>query len=209
MALPETILPTRLRILEHLRRHHTSTAPELGRALGMTAANVRHHLAILVNNDLLEVVGRRREGRGRPERIYGLSRRVLGDGLDELSAALLDEALSGRGEEEQGRFLRYVARRLLGENAGATAPSLPRRLAAVVGLLNRLHYRARWEAGPAGPRLILGHCPYAAVIDRHPELCRMDALLLEERLGLPAVQQAKLEASARGETFCMFQVHSG
>ena len=55
MALPEATLPTRLRILEYLRRHHTTTAPELGHALEMTAANVRYHLAMLVTNDLLEL----------------------------------------------------------------------------------------------------------------------------------------------------------
>jgi predicted ArsR family transcriptional regulator len=209
MALPETtpVLPTRLRILEYLRRNHTTTAPELGHALAMTAANVRYHLAMLVTNDLLEVVGRRREGRGRPERVYGLSRRVLGDGLDALSSALLDEYLSGRDEEGQAQSMRLVARRLAGGLPADQVVPLPKRLAAAIERLNELHYLSRWEAGPSGPRLILGHCPYRAIIADHPELCRLDGLLLEEWLGLPAVQQAKLECTTRGETYCIFQVY--
>ena len=206
MALPGVTLPTRLRILEYLRRNHTTTAPELGRALNMTAANVRHHLSMLVTNDLLEIIGRRREGRGRPERVYGLSRRVLGDGLDRLSAALLGELLSGRGEDDQARMLQSVAQRLAGDPPAGLALPLPRRLALAIERLNGLHYLSRWEAGPSGPRLIFGHCPYRAIIADHPELCRLDASLLEAWLGMPAVQQAKLESTSRGETYCIFQV---
>ncbi|MBN2385957.1 MAG: ArsR family transcriptional regulator [Anaerolineales bacterium] len=197
-------LPTRLRILEYLRTHQTATAAELSAALRMTCSNLRHHLAILVSNDLIEVLGRRREGRGRPERIFGLSRRVLGDGLDMLSGLLLEEWLATASPAERAASLRRMAVRLAGGGPGSGP--LPQRLNAVVQRLNDLHYQARWEAGPAGPRLILGHCPYGAIIDGHPELCRLDALMLEERVGLPALQQAKLERKARGGRQCIFRI---
>ena len=195
---------TRLRIVDYLRKHHTATVRELSRALGMTGANIRHHLVVLEGTDLIGVLGQRREVRGRPVNVYGLSRRVLGDALDELSSALLTEWLGPRPEAEREEALHSLARGLGGAAPGDRDLPLTKRLAALVARLNELHYQARWEAGPAGPRLILGHCPYSAIIAKHPELCRMDASLLEQRLGLSAVQIARLERSARGEMFCAF-----
>ncbi len=195
---------TRLRIIDYLRKQQTGTVRELSRALGMTGANIRHHLVVLEGTDLIEVLGQRRQGRGRPVQVYGLSRRLLGDALDELSSALLEQRLSALQEEEHDASLIALAHRMGAADPADSSLALARRLAATVARLNELHYQARWEASPSGPRLILGHCPYAAIIERHPELCRMDALLLQERLGQGATQTAKLERSSRGETFCAF-----
>jgi predicted ArsR family transcriptional regulator len=199
---------TRLRILEYLRKHHTATASELGRALGMTGANIRHHLAVLETNALVEVASLRREGRGRPVQVYALSRHVLGDGLDELSAAAFAEWLGDLPDEQQETALQKLAARLAGEAARSGPGSLlPRRLALTVARLNELHYQARWEAGPLGPRVILGHCPYAAILERVPALCRMDAHLLEQFLGLTVHQVSPGARGRQGEGFCTFQAH--
>lgn len=197
---------TRLRILDFLRRQQTASALELSRALGMTRANIRHHLMVLESNDLVEVAGQRRQGKGRPENIYGLSRRVLGDSLDELASALLTEWLGGLPEGERAAGLRSVAGRLGSAYSSAGGGPLVKRLAETVRFLNGRHYQARWEAGAAGARLILGHCPFLAVIERHPELCRVDALLLEGCLGQTVSQTAKLERTAQGLPQCVFVV---
>lgn len=199
-------LTTRLRILEYLRKQQAASAHELSRVLGLTRANIRHHLAVLESSDLVEMVGQNRERRGRPVNIYGLSRRVLGDGLDELSSALLAEWLSGLPEEEQEAGLRSVAGRLGRGFGRPEASPLPGRLTATVRFLNGLHYQARWEAGAAGARLILGHCPFAAIIERHPELCRLDAFLLADCLGQKVEQIAKLERAGQGLPQCIFLV---
>ncbi len=193
---------TRLRILAHFRKHQTASVRELSRSLGMTGANVRHHLTVLESNDLIEVVGLRKEGRGRPMQVYGLSRRVLGDGLDNLAGALFDVWLDGTTDEMREAALRSVAARLAGVT-GADVPVMMRLIRAVERL-NELRYQARWEASAAGPRLILGHCPYAAIIADHPELCRMDAFFFEARLGSSVVQTAKLQLSDKGLPFCAF-----
>jgi predicted ArsR family transcriptional regulator len=187
---------TRLRILDYFRKHQTASVRELSHLMGMTGANIRHHLAVLESNDLIEIVGLRKEGRGRPLHVYGLSRRVQGAG------ALFDIWLGGASDERREAGLRSVAERL----AGATDVKVPvmKRLARAVERLNELHYQARWESSAAGPRLILGHCPYAAIVADHPELCRMDAFLLETRLGPPVVQTAKLRLSDKGLPFCAF-----
>jgi predicted ArsR family transcriptional regulator len=62
---------TRLRILDHIRKYQTASVKEMSIQMGMSGANIRHHLAVLENNDLIEVVGMRQEGRGRPRQVYG------------------------------------------------------------------------------------------------------------------------------------------
>lgn len=199
-------LNTRLRIIDHLRKHQTASALELSKALDTTRANIRHHLAILETNDLIEMIAQRREGgRGRPVMVYGLSRHVLGDGLDELSAALMAEWLGGLSDREREAGLRSLAQRLAGPVSELPVP-MAKRLNQAVERLNQMHYQARWEASAAGPRVVLGHCPFSAVIERCPELCRMDVHLLEMLLNVNVQQTAKLEMGARGEKFCMFHV---
>ena len=83
---------------------------------------------------------------------------------------------------------------------------ITRRLAAVIEFLNRLGYAARWEAHAAAPRIIFEHCPYALLVAKHPELCRMDAFLLMQRLDRQVEQTACLERNARGTLFCQFVV---
>ncbi len=196
--------PTRLRILDYLRKQQTATARELSRALGMTGANIRHHLAILELNELIEYISLHQEGRGRPENIYGLSRKVLGDGLDELAGALLIVWLKNATETTLETSLRSVALQL----GGDTQPDilLTRRLTRLVERLNELHYQARWEAGMNGPNIILGHCPYAAIVPSNPELCRMDTFLLEHWTCSPVKQTAMLKKNAKGYPFCTFRV---
>jgi len=197
---------TRSRILDYLRKQQTATVHELSSALTMTGANVRHHLGVLESSELIELVSQRREGRGRPVAVYGLSRRMLGDGLDGLAGALLEGLLRNASEAEQEVRLKSVALQLGGNNTPGPLPSALRQLTQAVDRLNELHYQARWEAGIDGAHIILGHCPYAAIIATYPELCRMDAYLLEQGSGSPVEQMAKLQPSAKGYPFCVFRV---
>jgi predicted ArsR family transcriptional regulator len=168
----------------------------------MTGANIRHHLGILESNELIEVIGSRKEGRGRPRNIYGLSRRVQGDGLDRLSGALLETWLGGVADEKREGELKLVAENL----AGGFYPgnSIIKNLVRAIERLNEMHYQARWEASPAGSRIILGHCPYAAIVNGHPEICKMDSLLLESMLGPHIEQSVKLQLTDKGLPFCAF-----
>jgi len=193
---------SRLRILDHIRKQQTTSVRELSHLMGMSGANIRHHLAMLESNELIEIVGLRKGNRGRPMQVYGISRRILGDGLDKLAGTLFDIWLGGMTTVRREAGLRSLAERL----AGVTDLKEPimKRLVRVVARLNELHYQVRWEASESGPRLILGQCPYWAIISDHPELCRMDALLLETRLGAFVEQTAKLQVSDKGLPFCSF-----
>jgi predicted ArsR family transcriptional regulator len=197
---------TQSRILDYLRKHRTASVRELSLTLAMTGANIRHHLAVLESNGLIEFISQRREERGRPANIFGLSRRVLGDGLDELAGAMLNVWLRNATETTLEAGLRSLALQLGGPNLPGLDILLTHRLRQLVDRLNELHYQAHWEAGVNGPNIILGHCPYAAIIALNPELCRMDEFLLEQVIGSPVEQTAILQAGVKGYPTCAFQV---
>ena len=128
--------------------------------------------------------------------VYQLAGTMMGDNLSALADAFLTEVGSMVQMDALGK-------RIAGEGVASGQP-LMRRLASTIERLNSMHYQARWEAGAEGPRIILGHCPYRAIIADHPELCQMDAALLTELLQDEVMQTAKLEPAAGGLPFCGF-----
>ncbi len=176
----------RQKVLAYLIKTRTTSVREIVRALKMSAPTVRHHLRVLTSDGRLEMNSvRGREGRGRPEQVYSIPRAALGDNLSALSDALWTEA----GDSVR---IEALAKRLVGESSIKSQP-VAKRLNLIVEKLNQMNYHARWEAGPQGPRILFGHCPYAAIVGKHPELCQMDAALLKELLGENMQQTSKIE----------------
>lgn len=134
--------------------------------------------------------------RGRPQERYALTLESQGDNLAGLSSALL----AGTGPAG----LRRLAKRMAGQAPEAAAGG--QRLVAAVRQLEPQGYRPHWEARPDGPQVVFGHCPFAAIIEKHPELCRMDALMLEELLGTPTEQVSKLQPGPQGTPQCIFWI---
>jgi predicted ArsR family transcriptional regulator len=187
----------RQKVLTYFNKTRTASAREISRALKVSPATVRHHLRVLASDGrLVSVSVRGQDGRGRPEKVYSLPRSALGDNLAALSDALFVEAGSGVRMEA-------LAKHLVEEASFATQP-LVKRLNLTIEKLNERNYHARWEAGPEGPRIIFSHCPYAAIIEKHPELCRMDEAMLKEWMGQPAMQISK--TGKDGSSVCIFAI---
>lgn len=169
---------SRQKILTHLKKTRTASAREIARALKLSAPNVRHHLSVLCSDGRVEMTSlHNRGGRGRPEKVYSLSQAVIGDNLSALVKALLAEA----GPKVR---MEALAGRILDAGQFENLP-IAKKLGLLLDKLNEMHYEARWEAGSEGPRVMFGRCPYAKVIDSHPELCKMDLVLLAKALGRP------------------------
>jgi predicted ArsR family transcriptional regulator len=187
----------RQKVLAYFNKTRTASAREVARSLQISPATVRHHLRVLVSDGRLEVFSARgRDGRGRPEKVYSLPRSALGDNLAALSDALFTEAKAGVKVEA-------LAKRLVGQADSGGQP-LAKRLNLTVEKLNQMNYHARWEARSEGPRVIFSHCPYAAIIEKHPELCKMDETMLKEWLGQTATQIFKL--GKEGSSLCVFSI---
>lgn len=176
----------RQRVLSYLTKNRSASAREISRSLKMSAATVRHHLRTMASDGRLEVGSvRTLEGRGRPEKVYSIPRAMLGDNLSALGDALLTEA----GSKVR---LEAVAKRLAGDSDLTDQP-IAKRLNSVVEKMNQMNYHARWEAGADGPRIIFGHCPYAAIVEKHPELCGMDESLISQIVSRPVMRESKSE----------------
>jgi predicted ArsR family transcriptional regulator len=125
--------------------------------------------------------------------------------LDGLASALLDEFINTLTTTERNSALKRLGNRLL-NNPKDRKSNLPQRLFQAVTYLNELKYQARWEAHAVAPRLILGHCPYAAILLKHPELCHLDSIIIEQLITAPVRQTDKLNRDAFGMVYCTFVV---
>jgi predicted ArsR family transcriptional regulator len=204
---------SRQRVLEYVQAHYPVTAADLSRALRMTQANARHHLAILYQRGLLQPAGQRPpQGKGRPAQLYMPSEHSLGHNLAQLASALLELLEKRADPAELDSLIRALAGSLLQASDASqveSGRSMTSRLYHAVQQLNEMHYQARWEAWRGAPRVILGHCPYAAIIQRHPELCRMDAYVLEEMIDATVEQISKLAPDSKGTLHCSFRIQEG
>jgi predicted ArsR family transcriptional regulator len=219
---------SRQRVLDYIRVHRYVTAAEISRVLKMTPANARHHLSVLADQGVIEVVSDRPTGgKGRPAQVFSLTSQVMGAGLERLAGVALDLLESSLPTNGANSALRLLALQLAGGEyekpnnsdtskrpegeRGSTRPmpNLTQRLYAAVSRLNELGYAARWEARADAPRMILGCCPYARILPEHPQLCQMDEFLLDVMLQAPVKQVAKLAHDSRGAPYCMFLVQAG
>ncbi len=207
----------RQRLCDYIRQHPLVSVAELSQVMKVTEANIRYHLTILQEQGLVEEGGQKNQvAKGRPATLYKLSEQTLGHNLDCLSDALLTELFSDLSSETQREILQRTARRMLDglskpqsgitEVNSSKTQTLTRRLNGVIRLLNLLNYQARWEAHAEGPRLVLIHCPYKAVINTHPELCQLDRYFLQGLLDTPVVQLIRHHEDQPGLSQCLFQV---
>lgn len=186
---------TRQRILDYLEQRGTATARQLAQAFGMTAANIRRHLGILAGEGRVRIQGTQTPGgRGRPDARYELTPH---SDLEPLTRALL--------RSQGSRRMKALAAQLAGAQSPPNDPAT-KRLVEAVQHLTPLGYKPHWEARPQGPQIVLGRCPYADIISDHPELCQMDAHLLEQLLGGTAEQTAKLTRGPQGTPQCVFRI---
>ena len=200
---------TRQKILEIIEKHQAISTQEIGIILGLTKANIRHHLTTLIKYSLIEIVGQIHDSRGRPTLIYGLSGRLLGDGMDILATILLEELQAGVKDDERIVKLKDMSKRLVDKINRSDIDHKSKRLSELVEKLNGSHISIYWQASSSGPQIIFLRCPYARIINEHPELCNFDNFILEEFLGLKVIQISKLTPTSKGTKQCVFQIDEG
>lgn len=201
---------SRQKLFEYIRAKRAVTIPEISQALQMTPANARHHLKILQNQGLIEVVGTQKNLiRGHPSKIYKLVDCILGNNIDKLSSILLSEMKTSR-DQDYDNFLKKIAHKIIHNNhqPGNSVRSLTNRLFFAIEQLNKMYYFARWEAHANSPRVIFGNCPYKSIIDANPDLCRIDKYILEELLDTRVEQTLKLGVDAKGLKQCIFSIQN-
>lgn len=196
---------TRKRILTAIQKHQLISVSEICLYLDLNPANTRHHLSILKDEGLIEeLLLRKRSGRGRPEKIYSISKIFKEDGLENLIVGILQIWRATQTEDDYLQILEELAGQLSRPAGDVRHLAVTKRLTVCVEHLSALHYQARWEASPYGPRIRLSNCPYWKIIKQYPELCRMDEKLIEDLSGIKMKQTSKLERDERGLLECSF-----
>jgi predicted ArsR family transcriptional regulator len=194
---------TRERIITYLKKYQTASAGELGRALNFTAANIRHHLKILVEEGKIkreEEKGSRTVGR--PSDRYTLTSRTRGENTSGLLIAVLESWQ--RSPDKAPQAIRCAAQALAGELPDESLTPIGS-LNQAVQRLNDLHYQASWEAHPTGPRILIKHCPYLDLGEDYPELCALDEGLLSELCRQPMELVEKRQPHRKIPRRCIFR----
>lgn len=197
------------RILEHLKRSGEASIPDLARTFGLSPETVRAHMKALAEDAWVEDSGTRSEGRGRPERLWALTRAA--------------ESLFPRREAEvlQGfaAYLREVGRedllvafldRFAGERRATALTRLKglegrARLDEVALILSDEGYMAEIVDGPDGglPRLRLCHCPVRELVEVTRAPCRAEVTFVRELVGDTL---ARVEYIPDGGAACAYAV---
>lgn len=203
--------PIRHRIIEILKENGTATVAELAIELGMAQVSVRHHLDILIGEDLVTASGvRRRNGAGRPSQIYSLApgaSKLFPQAHEALAGEMLREIKAMLPPEEVKGMFRRLAQRTAREAPEPRADQpLEERLDQVATFLSEKGYTARWEQHEGQYELYTCNCPYAGVADRHPEVCEMDHALVQYLI--PSTASVRCEGShIGGSTRCTYVIN--
>jgi predicted ArsR family transcriptional regulator len=197
----------RQRILSYITEQQRSTVEELSKVFRVTPANIRHHLSILVSQGAIKIIGQKTHlGKGRPTQIYSASQQSDRNNLEQLSDTLLTILFEASSAAEMNSYLRDVANQMANRNI-IDRHNPTRQLYSTIRALNRMSYQAHWEAHVDTPHIMLGHCPYLCILDRHPEMCQLDVYLLQELLDAPVQQIEKLALDDKGIPECTFMLN--
>lgn len=201
-------LPTsQRRVLELLKRGGPQTVGRLADRLGLAAETVRGHLKTLVGHDLVRRAGKRKEGPGRPEILYGLT----GDGEDLFprgEGRLLRELASyltehGHGEVLEDFFEDRLARQR--ETARQRVRGLEgrERLEEVAAILTEEGFMAEIVEDGDAPRLRLCHCPLEEMVAVSRLPCGAEIAWIRELLGEELARESWMP---EGDRTCTYAV---
>ena len=181
---------TRQRILQLLLEHNPASATLLAQELGLSAAGIRRHIDILVDEGLAETAlapstGPR--GRGRPAKSYRLTdrgRAHFGHSYDDLAAAALNALRAAGGEAAVTSFAQQrVADILAGITpVGKDAPT-EEVVKEVVEAFRKAGYAATINENTGNVQICQHHCPISHVASDFPELCAAEHEAVSKLLG--------------------------
>ena len=198
---------SRNKILAYLQSHPAATVDDLSVELATkTLPNIRYHLQNLLSEGMVFQSGSiPSPRRGRPVLQYSLIPAYQKNNLDTLSSLALDALFAGKTQAEIQALLNGLGERIV-PLPQPLSGTLTQRFTKLVEALNKNTYAARWEARPEGPRILFGHCPYAAVIQQHPELCQMDNHILSRSTGKTMEQLAQIGIGNPCNLHCIFVI---
>ncbi|EDP65609.1 hypothetical protein BAL199_02254 [alpha proteobacterium BAL199] len=198
------------RILFRLKTRGPQTIADLGAAFGITSEAVRQ---LLVKSEAESLVSYedRREGRGRPKRLWRLTETGharFPDRHADLTVGLLDAVRAEFGTEGLDRLIarRETEQRELYRAAAARARTLEGKVKALAEMRDREGYMAEWRRDDDGTLVLIeNHCPICAAAARCQNLCRSELAIFRDVLG-EAAEVERTDHVLAGARRCAYRV---
>ncbi len=174
---------TRARLMGLMRRSNR-TISELSGSLELTDNAVRTHVAVLERDGIVESVGSNAAERGKPARLYALTRE--GEELFPKAYALILGELVGEIDRTDGRERAVELLRAVGKRAAASVPRSAKaveRVEAAAETLRGLGGDVEVQRTAKGWRIQGYGCPLSRVTADHAEVCEVARMLVEEITG--------------------------
>lgn len=195
-------------ILDRMKRQGPTSIPELAREAELSPESIRAHVRSLGDRGLLEDVGARGEGRGRPERLYALT--PAAEALfPRREAEILKGLARYLGEAGRDDILADYLREFAGERTATAMDRLQglegrRRLEEVARILTEEGYMAEIADGEDGdgPQLRLCHCPVRELVEVTRAPCRAEIAFVRALLG--EGELARVEYIPDGGNACAY-----
>ena len=197
----ETIM-TRSRVLETLKRTGACTVAELEAAVGVSENTVRHHLAKLKAEGLVEESPSEPSGPGRPAQRYRLTVHAEGE-FPKRYVELLTLVLAEAEQNDALNPLLQGVARSLAAHVRPELEGLPPE-ARLRALMDRLDYGdmlGRLDATPGGWEFRAYNCVYRDAGIRFEDVCDLLPKIVREATGLPC---ERVVCQRDGNRACVF-----
>jgi DeoR family suf operon transcriptional repressor len=197
---------TRDRILRTLRLRGKCTVNDLAEASGVSPVSVRHHLANLQAEKLVEAE-EVKHGVGRPRLVFALSDTALEmfpSRYFRLTNRILEEIKDSMPADAVRHLFASVASTMAADYAGQLEGlPLEERLERLIKLLSDEGFEAELEGH--GDRVTIRElsCPYYRMGREHPEVCVIDQTFIATSLSLPV---ERVSCLLDGDSHCSFSI---
>ena len=197
---------TREKIITTLLTNPGSTINSLAEAVDINGISVRHHLTILQSENLV-YAEEQRHGVGRPRLIYFLTelgRERFPSSYLKLSKMLLQQIKAILPGDQYNLLFEKIAENI-SNNYEDKLDSLPieRQLDQIVAILSEEGFLLEWKYNDGHYEIKTINCPYYHVGIDHPEICKIDQIIISTLLKKPlTVKECLLD----GDSCCSFIV---
>lgn len=197
---------TRDRVLHTLLVRNRCTINELADAVDINPISVRHHIAKLEADGLVDSE-EERHGVGRPRRLYFLTE----NGYERfptrylrLTIRLLEQLKETLPEPIVGKLFAQMAADMASDyEAEMNGLPIEARLNFVTELLGNEGFTVEWEQQGDSYLIREVNCPYYHIGQNHPEVCSVDQTLISTMLSVPA---EKIQCILNGDAHCTYVI---
>jgi predicted ArsR family transcriptional regulator len=197
---------TRDMILRVIRTEGSCTVKGLAEHVGISPVSVRHHIAQLQADGLIAAT-EVRHGVGRPHHTFSLTEEALElfpSRYFRLISRLITELKSSMSPDKVEALFSQMVTSIAEEFTEEIRHlSLDQRLNRLMDLLTKEGFDASYEKDNDQITIRLYSCPYYHLVQQHPEVDRIDQLLIAKALSLPI---ERVHCLLDGDSHCAYSI---